>query len=170
MPSPDSEMEWAIFGCATLLFLRTPAEAASMNALRRALGPTRMENLLLFLTFIRTAHFWTELHPELTFEDDLHDLLTTHEDLGRCLLDDPASASGSTSQRLLAELESLRQEKRELERENQRRLQNDLAESHLLHEISNELIGEEKVDVLYGKIIDAAASAVREHAIIAESG
>ncbi|WP_223962353.1 hybrid sensor histidine kinase/response regulator [Paraburkholderia sabiae] len=157
MPPPDSELEWAMFGCATHLFLRTPSEAASMEALRRALGTARMESLLLLLTFIRTAHFWTELHPELNFEDDVRDLLATHEELRQCLLSDPASASDSTSQRLAAELDSLRQEKRELERETQRRLQNDLAESRLLHEISNELIGEDQVDVLYGKIVDAAA-------------
>lgn len=101
------------------------------------------------------------MHPELTFEDDLREMLATHEDLGQCLLDDPASTSGSTSQRLLAELESLRQEKRELEREHQCRLQDELAESRLLHEISNELIGEEKVDLLYNKIIDAAARILR---------
>jgi signal transduction histidine kinase/ActR/RegA family two-component response regulator len=64
---------------------------------------------------------------------------------------------GNTSQRLLAELDSLRKEKLEIERENQRRLESDLAESRLLHEISNELIGEQQVDVLYDKIIDAAA-------------
>lgn len=39
IPQPDSEMEWAIFGCATHLFLRTPAEAASMAALRPWTGP-----------------------------------------------------------------------------------------------------------------------------------
>jgi PAS domain S-box-containing protein len=161
IPPPDSELEWAMFGCATHLFLRTPAEAASMDALRRALGPARMENLLLLLTFIRTAHFWTELHPELDFEEDIRDLLATHEDLGQCLLDDPASGAGNTSQRLLAELDSLKQQKLELERENQRRLQNDLAESRLLHELSSELVGEEQVDVLYDKIVDAAARLMR---------
>jgi hypothetical protein len=151
MPPPDSELEWSMFACATLLFLRTPAESTCMDALRRALGPARMENFLLLLTFILTAHFWTKLHPELSFEDDIRNLLAAHQQLSQCLLDDPSSGLSGTSQRLLTELDSLRQEKRELERENQRRLQNDLAESRLLHEISNELIGEQQVDVLYDK-------------------
>ena len=33
------------------------------------------------LTFVRTAHFWTRLHPELTFERDVSDLLAVHEPL-----------------------------------------------------------------------------------------
>ncbi|SDJ55926.1 PAS domain S-box-containing protein [Paraburkholderia steynii] len=157
MPQPDSELEWAMFACATHMFLRTSAESACSDALRRALGPAQTENFLLLLAFIRTAHFWTELHPELKFEEDIQHLLVTHRELGQCLLDDPASELGNTSQSLLAELDSLRKEKLEIERESRRRLENDLAESRLLHELSNELIGEQQVDVLYDKIIDAAA-------------
>ncbi|MEX3690587.1 ATP-binding protein [Paraburkholderia sp. BR14263] len=157
MPQPNSELEWSMFACATHLFLHTSAESACSDALRRALGPVQMENFLLFLVFIRTAHSWTELHPELKFEEDIQHLLATHQELGQCMLDDPASGLGNTSQRLLAELDSLRTEKLEIERENQRRLENELAESRLLHEISNELIGEQQVDVLYDKIVDTAA-------------
>src|SRR5690606_13656633 len=77
------------------------------------------------------------------------------------LLDGVARESGGFDGGLLAELDSLRRQKRELELESQQRLESDLADSRLLHEISNELIGEQKVDALYARIVDAAARLMR---------
>jgi PAS domain S-box-containing protein len=161
MPVLDSDLEWSIFACATHVFLQSSAEADCLGALHRALGPSRMEHLLVLLTFVRTAHYWTEVHPELTLEDDIKQLLATHIQLSQCLLEDPEARSSEVGQRLLAELESLRQEKQQLIRESELRLQQELADSRLLHEISNELIGEQHIDALYSKIIDAAARLMR---------
>jgi PAS domain S-box-containing protein len=61
----------------------------------------------LFLAFVRAAHYWTETHPEIEFEDDINKLLETHEALADCILNDP-EAKDSISQALLDELPSLR--------------------------------------------------------------
>jgi len=38
--------------------------------LRHALGGKRCEYVLALLAFIRTAHFWTLVHPAIEMEDD----------------------------------------------------------------------------------------------------
>jgi PAS domain S-box-containing protein len=63
--------------------------------------------LLLFLAFVRAAHYWTETHPEIAFEDDIDKLLATHEALADCILNDP-EARDTISQSLLDELPALR--------------------------------------------------------------
>ena len=72
------------------------------------------EHLLVFLAFVRTAHFWTKLHPELKLEDDIKELLAIHESLAGCVQDDPEAASSETTQRLLDELAALRREQAEV--------------------------------------------------------
>src|SRR6202035_1564045 len=52
-------------------------------------------------------HYWTETHPELAFEEDIDQLLATHEALADCILNDP-EASDHFSQSLLDELPALR--------------------------------------------------------------
>lgn len=66
-----------------------------------------LQYLLLLLTFVRAAHYWTETHPEIAFEDDIDKLLATHEVLADCILNDPESRD-SISQSLLDELPVLR--------------------------------------------------------------
>jgi len=44
-------------------------------------------HLMGLLAFIRTAHYWTVLHPELSFEDDVRELLKVNEELARLLLE-----------------------------------------------------------------------------------
>jgi PAS domain S-box-containing protein len=78
-----------------------------LDALGRLLGPVRLQYLLLLLAFVRAAHYWTETHPEIAFEDDIAKLLATHEALAECILNDP-EARDSTSQLLLDELPALR--------------------------------------------------------------
>jgi len=52
---------------------------------------------------------WTETHPEIAFEDDINNLLATHEALAHCILNDP-EAKDSVSPSLLNELPALRQQ------------------------------------------------------------
>ena len=80
------------------------------------------QHLLVFLTFVRTAHFWTKLHPELQYEKDIIDLLAVHEPLADCVVNDPEAASCETTQSLVSELAVLRQERKlrqEVEQANQ---------------------------------------------------
>lgn len=108
MPSNDSQMEEAIFALAGHVFLQTPQASACLDALQRLLGTWRLQYLLLFLAFVRAAHYWTQVHPELELEADIKRLLATQEALAACILIDPEASSNSVSQSLLEELPSLR--------------------------------------------------------------
>ena len=44
------------------------------------------------LAFIRTAHHWTVLHPDIAMEEDVRELLTQNQELASLLLDDPEAA------------------------------------------------------------------------------
>jgi len=107
MPWPDTQMEDAIFVLAAHVFLKTSDYLLCLDALSRLLGPARLQYLLLFLAFVRAAHYWTETHPEIALEDDINKLLATHEALADCILNDP-QARDSISQSLLDELPALR--------------------------------------------------------------
>jgi PAS domain S-box-containing protein len=107
MPTADTQMEDAIFVLAAHVFLKTSDYLLCLDALARLLGPVRLQYLLLLLAFVRAAHYWTETHPEIAFEDDINKLLATHEALTECILNDP-EARDSISQSLLDELPALR--------------------------------------------------------------
>jgi PAS domain S-box-containing protein len=107
MPMADTQMEDAIFVLAAHVFLKSADHLLCLDALARLFGPARLQYLLLFLAFVRTAHYWTETHPEIALEDDIHKLLATHEALADCILNDP-EARDSISQSLLDELPALR--------------------------------------------------------------
>jgi PAS domain S-box-containing protein len=109
IPEPDSELEKAIVACASHIFLQTPEAPLCLDALKHVLGESRFDHLSVFLAFVRTAHYWTRIHPELSFEEDVTNLLDTHQTLAECLLNDPESISSEVSQRLLDELLSLRE-------------------------------------------------------------
>jgi PAS domain S-box-containing protein len=111
MPAPDSELEDALFTIAGHVFLQTPDAPACLDAMERLLGVVRLQYMLLFLAFVRAAHYWTKVHPEIEFEDDIKHLLATHEALAACILNDPEAHSaslGSVDQLLLEELPGLR--------------------------------------------------------------
>jgi len=107
MPGADTQMEDAIFVLAGHVFLKTSDYLLCLDALVGLLGPVRLQYLLLLLAFVRAAHYWTETHPEIAFEDDIDKLLATHQALADCILNDP-EARDSISQSLLNELPALR--------------------------------------------------------------
>ena len=107
-PAPDSREEQALFACATHVFLQTPDASRAHESLRSPLGPIHFEQLNLLLAFVRIAHYWTKLHPELVFEDDIAHLLATHETLAQCILGDPEAQRDTLSRQVAAELGSLR--------------------------------------------------------------
>lgn len=107
-PAPDSPEEEALFACATHVFLQTSDAPQAHEALRSPLGPINLEQLNLLLAFVRTAHFWTKLHPELVFEDDITRLLAAHENLAECILRDPEAQRDTLSRQVATELKALR--------------------------------------------------------------
>jgi PAS domain S-box-containing protein len=110
LPKAESEIEATLFAFASHVFLQTADAPICYNALKSLLDEVRFEYLILFLSFVRTAHYWTKVHPELVFEEDIKELLATHEALAECILRDSEAPSAEASQRVLDELPSLREQ------------------------------------------------------------
>lgn len=107
-PSADTGAEEALFAFMTHVFLQTPEAGVCLDTLKSLLGNVHLEYVLLLLAFIRTAHYWSKIHPELALEADIEELLAIHEDLAECILKDPEIHRGTSGWRVLVELPSLR--------------------------------------------------------------
>jgi hypothetical protein len=88
-PEPDSDAEDWMFAACALIFVVPGKSERAQQALRQALGGKRLEYLLALLAFIRTAHYWTMVHPGLEIEDDVRELMASHKELASLLLQDP---------------------------------------------------------------------------------
>ena len=88
-PEPGSDMEDWIFAAAAVTFVEPLQSDRPRELLRNALGGKRLEYLLALLAFIRTAHYWTVVHPGLEIEDDVRELMSSHKELAALLLQDP---------------------------------------------------------------------------------
>jgi PAS domain S-box-containing protein len=108
MPTADAQLEDGLFSLASHVFLQTADAPECLDALERLLGAVRLEYLLLFLAFVRAAHYWTKVHPEIQFEDDIKQLLATHEALASCIIDDPEASADKITESILDELPVLR--------------------------------------------------------------
>src|SRR5580704_15838269 len=127
-PEPNSAQERAIFACAAHVFLKTPDASRALHALKGVFDGKTLEYTKLLLAFIRTAHYWTEIHPELVLEDDINQLLATYEALAARVLADPAHLpENKLARRISEDLISLR----------------DLNERHLRLKEDYELLGTE---------------------------
>ncbi len=110
LPASGAPLEEAVFACAAHVFLDTPDAPACLDTLRRALGDGRFQHLMVFLAFVRTAHFWSKVQPGLRMEDDVRELLATQEELARAVFDDQEGRAAPVGRALAAELASLRDE------------------------------------------------------------
>jgi PAS domain S-box-containing protein len=156
---PDSAEEGAIFACAAHVFLRTPDASKALHALKCAFDGKTLEYIKLLLAFIRTAHYWTEIHPELVLEDDIRQLLATHEAIAACVLADSSkSPESSLGRRISDDLTAL----------------HDLNERHLRLERDYEFLGsehrrtEERL-LEREQMLDASSESLGELAAIVES-
>jgi PAS domain S-box-containing protein len=124
-PDFDSDLGRRFRVACAVVFLTPGRAAAWWRELLRLLGPQRYEQLMLFLAFVRTAHFWTEVHPELAFEPDLVATLREHEALvGPLLRSADEAARWELGRRLHDEMQSLRESLKNIEaiRESEGRL------------------------------------------------
>ena len=111
IPEPGTKEEADIFAAASIVFLHPNGSGRPRGALRTALGGAKFELLTAFLAFIRTAHYWTETHPDIEFEDDMEEFMRVHEELASLLLDTETGVHAEVGQRLYSELVVLRQER-----------------------------------------------------------
>jgi PAS domain S-box-containing protein len=108
IPTADTQMEDALFSLASHVFLQTADAPECLAAMNRLLGTVRLQYLLVFLAFVRAAHYWTRVHPEIQFEEDIKRLLATHEALATCILDISDERVDTLTQSILDELPALR--------------------------------------------------------------
>jgi hypothetical protein len=93
MPGPGTQLESDLLDVLAVIFLDAEyaTRARARAAVTAAAGNPAAELLLGLLAFIRTAHYWTETHPDLPLEPDAIAFLDQHPQLAR-LLTDPADA------------------------------------------------------------------------------
>jgi signal transduction histidine kinase len=140
-PAPGSQREDEIFACAAVIFVEPARSDAAQRALIRTLGPREYEFLGVCLSFIRTAHFWTMLHPEIESEDDMLELMRGHEELARLLLEDPEANRTEMGERMFEELTRLRElnERQELEKAKQELEEKDRQKDRFIAVLAHEL-------------------------------
>ncbi len=140
-PGSGSDLEDAIFACAAVMFVEPARSERARRAVVRAVGLRRFEFFSTCLAFIRTAHYWTILHPEIDTEDDMQSLIRGHEELARLLLEDPEADRCEMGERLFEELTSLRElhERKELERAKQALEEKDRQKDQFIAVVGHEL-------------------------------
>jgi signal transduction histidine kinase/ActR/RegA family two-component response regulator len=114
-PAPDSDLDRSLLACAAMVFLSPARARRIVPALERALGPAQFEHLMVLLSFIRTAHFWSEVHPDLELDEDIKALLDEHEGLAEYLLGHREADHSGLGEPLYEELLSLREEHKHIE-------------------------------------------------------
>jgi signal transduction histidine kinase len=93
------------------------------------------------LAFIRTAHYWTMLHPEIETEADMAALLYEQEELAKLLVADSEADRCEMGERLFDELTALRDlhEREELKKAKQALEEKDRQKDQFIAALAHEL-------------------------------
>jgi signal transduction histidine kinase len=134
-------MEDAIFACAAVMFIEPARSDSARRAVVRTLGLRNYELFSGCLAFIRTAHYWTMLHPEIEPEEDMIELMRGHEELTSLLLEDPEAHRSEMSERTFQELTQLRElnERQELQKAKQALEEKDRQKDQFIAVLAHEL-------------------------------
>ena len=111
-PSQQSALSETILFAAAVVFVMPQEHRPMLAELERVLGAKQYHYLMLFLGFIRFAHFWTESHPQLKVEDDIDYLLSEQRALAEWVTSYSAQVEREVVQAKaeLGELQALRAE------------------------------------------------------------
>ncbi len=107
LPEPETPLEGAMFDTLAILFVTPKAAERARAALAHAVGPQYFELLTAFLAFVRTAHFWTETHPSMAFEQDVVAMMREAPRLAELLLSNPEAEWAHSSEALRRALNEL---------------------------------------------------------------
>ncbi len=134
-------MEDEVFACAAIMFVEPARCDSARRALVRALGLREYEFFSGCLAFVRTAHYWTMLHPEIESEEDMLELMRGHEELAQLLLEDPEADRSEMSERMFGELARLRElnERHELQKAKQALEEKDRQKDQFIAVLAHEL-------------------------------
>ena len=110
-PLANSELGETVFFAAAVAFVMPREHKPLLAELERVLGPPKFNYLMLFLGFIRFAHFWTESHQELRLEVDIEALLDEQRTLAEWVAAYPQEVDNEIAHARaeLRELEVLRE-------------------------------------------------------------
>lgn len=78
LPLPGTQGEADLFDALSVMFVMPSQSRRARAAVRGSVGDTTFELVTAYLAFVRTAHFWTEMHPELAFEADISTMMSDH--------------------------------------------------------------------------------------------
>ncbi len=98
------------------VFLLTLNKNEVLDTLRHFLPQEKLDQLLILLSFIRSAHFWTQTRNDLTLENDIVAFLEKEDGLNELINTSADLTSLNTLQAILAE-----EKKRNIELENNAR-------------------------------------------------
>jgi signal transduction histidine kinase len=112
-PGTPAEQDW--FDVLSALFVDAPRAGRAREAVRHAAGPRDFELLMAYLAFVRTAHYWTETHPDLAIEADMQQLMQRDPTLAGLLMDDSVANRVHGLDALRGTLDELRESLRESE-------------------------------------------------------
>ncbi|HVI02627.1 MAG TPA: PAS domain-containing protein [Enhygromyxa sp.] len=109
-PAWDSSLGVHVRVACSQVLMHSHQRDRWLAALRKLLGRVAFERLALLLSFVRAAHHWSELHPNLEFDDDMTRLLGEHEELATSLAANTRAAvrEAEADVQLAAELQQLR--------------------------------------------------------------
>ena len=140
-PAAGSQLEDEIFACAAVMFVQPARSDSARRAVIRTLGQRDYEFFSGCLAFIRTAHYWTMLHPEIESEEDMLALLRGQEELAQLLMEDSEADRSEMSERTFAELASLRElnERQELQNAKQALEEKDRQKDQFIAVLAHEL-------------------------------
>jgi PAS domain S-box-containing protein len=93
IPEPETGAEDDLMDVLAVLFSEPLKSERARNAVRHAYGEQNLQLLSGLLSYIKTEHYWTEAHPEITYEPDMAGFLSGPHALAALLLDHPAGTS-----------------------------------------------------------------------------
>jgi PAS domain S-box-containing protein len=95
VPAQETQLEGDLFDALTAVFLKPIGAERARLAARQCLGGIAFEYAMALLAFVRTAHYWTETHPDLSCEQDMVLLMKQQPDLAHLLMNDPEAEAAT---------------------------------------------------------------------------